>query len=81
MQLKEYKIRQFFFTGERWLNVKCLILGLSYKDKVWSRDGAGVQSSAKKSHFLAGCFEILYGAISKRSYEVDLGNNFMKAAN
>ena len=52
------------------------------KIKAWSRDGgAGVQSSAKKSHFLAGCFEILYGAISKRSYEVDLGNNFMKAAN
>ena len=22
---------QFSFTGERWLDVKCLILGLSYK--------------------------------------------------
>ena len=74
-------IRQLCFTGERWLDVKCLIPDFHRKIKAWSRDGAGVQSSAKKSHFLAGCFEILYGAISKRSYEVDLGNNFMKAAN
>ena len=32
MRLKGYKIRQFCFTGERWLDVKCLILGFSEKN-------------------------------------------------